>query len=1517
MAYIDGSMYGVGVYPYRYYSFSPSSGTYQDDQSITISANLHFYDSSWSGRYQSFANAYLEYRNASGAIIATDNISNVLKVNFSGTSGTFTIPLESCPSAKNTSVVSVDVMIQVNVFTQVGPTQTTVVTPLADSNFWIPTFMITHTTACMPPKYVEVSESKVSPGKEVTLSWRESSAGTGNPITRYDVYRSTSASGTYTKLESVYTSATSGTLKVKAPSTNGSSYYYKVYTIGTKSGYDSEISSAYATLTCSYSVPGTPSNVTVNNSTSAYVKGNETVTLAWKAPSAGTNNPITGYIVYQDGVEYKTVTGTSLTVPPREKAGTYYTYTVVAKGTYSNSSASAGVKVYTYSDPIAPNTVLVNGAESVYVNEGAEVALTWYGADSGSYNPITSYQVYRNGVAYRTTTDMAMTVPSASVVGGEDSYAVVALGARSNSPMSKAVKVYTYAPVKPPKVVSVSNPAPDPNTKVTLFWTNAESGQYNAIAGYKIYEDLYADGSYLLIDTIYTTNNSGSYELTAVDQASTSCRYKIGTLGTYGESGMSEAYAEYTTKAYGGCTPPTSVTITKNNSNAGGTATLYWSGALSGNASQIRGYAVYRSTQPDLNYVKQFEVAEEYADVTASENEGETYYYKIQTLAREEKYNSELSSAYAWLRTNVTTDVGGNSVPASSAFHAAIKNGEKQRALIYFYDDGLWLTNDDIVSTGITYENYFCPEEDMTIGLTPCSTISFSLFNENHRLDNMRFGKFRASLGVVTAHGTFEPSGNVTVLYSGDTLTGHSNYPYIRANGVALNEQPVFPVKSIIVKDDLVYCLGDDEQFAVYRKTINANGSGVLQNTWQQVVSMTWDDLRSFRWGAGTKYTREYNAFIGTIMLVAAERYANKMVGVVVESDNVITDYLPNGQIETYTYVDLGIFFADRPARVKTNIVSVEGYDGMSKFDVSTENMSITFPITLYGLLDTVCAFTGVQHKVRSFPNQSITIDETADIFQDVTAREVLGFIAEAAGVNAKIDYDGMLMFAWWSDSGLMIDESDYSTYVPYEYFVKPIDRLQIRGSENDIGILIGEGTNGYIIQENPFLNFTSDIQGQSVATAIYEKLASFGVYTPGGATWFGDWSYRPGDIITVSYIGKSYRFPIFAYTLKWAGSAIITLESTGNEYRDVLDAQSRELYAIGRKMLQISKTIDGVKLIASEAKTTSEGAVEKVTTVEANVEGIRTEVKKIEDGQDDMASTIKQQAGQIALKVSKGEVVTEINASADATKIKSGKIALEGIVTANNKFKVLLDGSIEATDGKFSGDLSSGNWTFDRDGAAYTNGNQGVNMTVMSGDFVGGGSGTRAFFGSTGIDVQYGSDYNRNTYIRSGNIIVVTQNPEEMSQYGTVKFVRSESGQASIVCGESQGQDNPNDKPESGSMGNLGLDTQYWDYTFTRVLRAKTYPGSSSRAIKQHIEELPDMGDVIDKLVPVSFEYKSDPNQPRYGLIYEDTKEVMPVICFDDGKGDPGIIYTDLIAPLLKEIQTLRARVKALEERM
>ena len=63
----------------------------------------------------------------------------------------------------------------------------------------------------------------------------------------------------------------------------------------------------------------------------------------------------------------------------------------------------------------------------------------------------------------------------------------------------------------------------------------------------------------------------------------------------------------------------------------------------------------------------------------------------------------------------------------------------------------------------------------------------------------------------------------------------------------------------------------------------------------------------------------------------------------------------------------------------------------------------------------------------------------------------------------------------------------------------------------------------------------------------------------------------------------------------------------------------------------------------------------------------------------------------QISLNyVSKNGVVSAINLSDENIQISAEKIRLEGVVTVNGNFKVGLDGSIEANNGFFKGDISA-----------------------------------------------------------------------------------------------------------------------------------------------------------------------------------------------------------------------------------
>lgn len=82
-----------------------------------------------------------------------------------------------------------------------------------------------------------------------------------------------------------------------------------------------------------------------------------------------------------------------------------------------------------------------------------------------------------------------------------------------------------------------------------------------------------------------------------------------------------------------------------------------------------------------------------------------------------------------------------------------------------------------------------------------------------------------------------------------------------------------------------------------------------------------------------------------------------------------------------------------------------------------------------------------------------------------------------------------------------------------------------------------------------------------------------------------------------------------------------------------------------------------------------------------------------------EMKSAIKLQSDSISLEVSKkvgkNEVISEVNQSAEAVRIKANKLDINGTVSANENFKILEDGSMEAKNGNFSGEINATNGTF------------------------------------------------------------------------------------------------------------------------------------------------------------------------------------------------------------------------------
>ena len=94
------------------------------------------------------------------------------------------------------------------------------------------------------------------------------------------------------------------------------------------------------------------------------------------------------------------------------------------------------------------------------------------------------------------------------------------------------------------------------------------------------------------------------------------------------------------------------------------------------------------------------------------------------------------------------------------------------------------------------------------------------------------------------------------------------------------------------------------------------------------------------------------------------------------------------------------------------------------------------------------------------------------------------------------------------------------------------------------------------------------------------------------------------------------------------------------------------------------------------------------------------------------------------------------------------------------------------------------------------------------------------------------------------------------------------------------------------------------------------TYNTSSDQRLKENIADADDAGSKIDAIQVRKFDWKADGSHQDYGMIAQELQTVAPeaVSAPEDPEEMMGVDYSKLVPMLVKEIQSLRARVAQLE---
>ena len=132
-----------------------------------------------------------------------------------------------------------------------------------------------------------------------------------------------------------------------------------------------------------------------------------------------------------------------------------------------------------------------------------------------------------------------------------------------------------------------------------------------------------------------------------------------------------------------------------------------------------------------------------------------------------------------------------------------------------------------------------------------------------------------------------------------------------------------------------------------------------------------------------------------------------------------------------------------------------------------------------------------------------------------------------------------------------------------------------------------------------------------------------------------------------------------------------------------------------------------------------------------------------------------------------------------------------------------------------------------------------------------------------------------------------------------------------------------------------LGSTAQPWEKIFSQELLTKTTSWGSDRRLKNNIKNIDNdfSEQLIKKLLPKSYEFKSTQGITRYGFIAQEAEEALASLgvdinstgvirktSLDKSDKDNGyysLNYIDLIAPMVSVIQRLLERVEELEEKL
>ena len=324
------------------------------------------------------------------------------------------------------------------------------------------------------------------------------------------------------------------------------------------------------------------------------------------------------------------------------------------------------------------------------------------------------------------------------------------------------------------------------------------------------------------------------------------------------------------------------------------------------------------------------------------------------------------------------------------------------------------------------------------------------------------------------------------------------------------------------------------------------------------------------------------------------------------------------------------------------------------------------------------------------FVNDDMKVEKTVEP-EELSGATVLNCICEINGCFGHIGRDGRFHYIYLEQEiqGLYPRNNLYpaddlyprepkstriskSLYISAQYedfLVKTIDKLQIRKEEDDIGVIVGSGTNAYVIQDNFLVYGKGSEELTGIANNIYGKIRGI-IYRPFSADCKGNPCIEVGDAVRLPTKYEIIESYVLKRTLKGIQALRDNYEATGEEYRSTqVNSVHKSIIQLKGKTNVLTRTIEETNSkitdvesglsseikqtatdIRAEVKNTADGLS---SSIEQTAESITSEVKRAKQSEEELSSKITQTAESITSEVGK-KYETKENATNTKTELQT-----------------------------------------------------------------------------------------------------------------------------------------------------------------------------------------------------------------------------------------------------------------------